>query len=227
MDADDVSLPDRLAMQVDHMLKSDAHGMVGSQISYLIDEKIIPALPFPTDHATIYAAFLARRFPLCHPTILFRVDLARAVGGYRISRYGEDLDFMLRMSEVSRVANTAGILHCQRIHRNSGSFRSSYACSVGQTYALHCLPFRRNGLPEPSFNEFLEQRNGLAGTLAKLADWKEAQATVQYRKHILCRAQGRSIASCSHLAIAALCHLDAVASRLKQTFIQPEENSAS
>ncbi len=215
MDADDISLADRLAVQMDYLQTSPAVGMIGTQIAYLVDERITPALPFPTEHESIRQAFFARRFPLCNPTLLFRTDLAREAWQCRIPGYGEDIDFALRVSEATQVANTRQVLFYQRVHGRSATFRASRSCSTGVNYALHCANLRQKGLPEPSLLEYT-QSGGIIGAHRRLIEWREALATVHYRKYIICRARRLPLRSAFHFGMAALCHPAATVSRIRR-----------
>jgi glycosyltransferase involved in cell wall biosynthesis len=217
MDADDRSLPERLAVQMDLLLGRTSLGVVGSQISYLVDEHITPALSFPTDHADIYEAFLANRHPMCNPTLLFRTALAKSIGGYRIAGYGDDVDFILRLCEITEATNTREILLYQRVHRDSGTFKASRACSLENRYALVCAKLRRHGLPEPDLQAFADgYYKGLAGRFNRSADWLSASAMTHYRRHLIHRARGALLRSAFHIAAAALCHPGGITSRVRR-----------
>lgn len=214
MDADDISTPDRLALQMKLLIESPRIGMVGSQISYLADNRPVPALRFPTEHAGICQALLAGRFPLCNPTLLFRTDIARAMGGYRIAGYGEDLDFVLRFSELAEVSNIDRVLLYQRIHSNSASFRFSRHTTLGQRYAILCAAHRHKALPEPAFEDFLAHYEQTATPFGRALDWMEGWSAVQYRQYILDRARGMRLRAACRFAGAALCRPKAIVSRI-------------
>jgi hypothetical protein len=176
----------------------------------------VPALPFPTRDLQIRSALSCGRSPLCHSTLLFRTELARAAGGYRAKSFGEDIDFVMRLVDSTSAANLEAVLHHQRVHSDSGSFRWSRLMAVGQRYGLHCADLRRRQLPEPAFEEYLTCYNNRRLYLCRGVDYMEAWAAVQYRLHIIDRARGHKLRATSRLALAALCRPKAVLSRVAE-----------
>ena len=86
MDADDVSLPDRLALQVDFLQRHPEIDVLGGQLE-AIDEagRRIGARRYPLWHDQIVAA-MQRYNPLAHPAIMFGRDVVRAAGALSLSR---------------------------------------------------------------------------------------------------------------------------------------------
>ncbi|MGA2433896.1 MAG: glycosyltransferase [Bryobacteraceae bacterium] len=214
MDADDIAHPERLAAQMEFLGRNPQTGMLGTQIAYLVEDRKIPAMDFPAGHDAICRALAAKRCPLCHPALIFNTAIARSIGGYRAEGFGEDIDFMLRFTERARVANLTSILHFQRIHNRSGTFRSSRIMARGQSYALYCAGLRRRNLAEPKFAEYLETMVNRMGFASRAAETIEAWATVQYRKSIIDRAMDRPISAYARLGLLALLRPKAVFSRL-------------
>ena len=100
MDADDVSLPDRLAVQKRFL---DANGdveIVGGQASKIAsDGRVLGFYEKPRTRflAKLYSFFAC---PLIHPTYLMRKDAFNLVGGYRDVDYAEDYDFLIRARQT-------------------------------------------------------------------------------------------------------------------------------
>lgn len=108
MDADDISLPQRLAEQVRFM---DAHPNVvamGSKV-LLVDPYDSPLweIDVKMSHAQIEADLLrGNGWALFHPTAIIRKDALIRVGGYRPEyQWSEDIDLFLRLAEVGKLAN--------------------------------------------------------------------------------------------------------------------------
>jgi hypothetical protein len=105
MDADDVSLPGRFAAQIEFLEANPNIVMVGTQVEFLIRNRVQKALRVPTNHDDIRSRLFVGRAGLCHPSVMFRTGAAIACGGYPVGIIGEDIDFFLRMCEQGTVAN--------------------------------------------------------------------------------------------------------------------------
>ena len=114
MDADDISLPERLEKQL-HYLDATGHDAVGCANSFLSpDGTLRPAARFPAAPAEVRQLLLTGA-AICHPSLVARASLAGALGGYR-ARVGlaYDLDLLIRLSEQGSIGNVA---HCLYIYR--------------------------------------------------------------------------------------------------------------
>jgi GT2 family glycosyltransferase len=82
MDADDVSLPDRLEQQVAYLEAHPSTYMVGS-FAREIDEsgKVLYEKELPTDFSSV-RRFMSRRDPFIHPTVMFRREFFERCGLY-------------------------------------------------------------------------------------------------------------------------------------------------
>lgn len=120
MDADDISLPDRLAKQLDYMERHKDVVVCGSAVSIIgkPDEVWLPPL---TDDAIRAKLF----FESClyHPTVIYRRDIIlRELGGYGPDTVpAEDFDLWMRLSAIPAVqfANLPDVLLRYRYSTNS------------------------------------------------------------------------------------------------------------
>jgi glycosyltransferase involved in cell wall biosynthesis len=126
MDADDVSLPDRLARQVEFMEARPEVVAAGGQI-LVIDEDDDP-IAFganPEEHDELVAMIRRGATPIVHPTAMVRADALRRVGGYdERFRVAQDFDLWLRLSEIGELANLSQVLLVYRSHERSVTGRS-------------------------------------------------------------------------------------------------------
>jgi GT2 family glycosyltransferase len=123
MDADDVSLPDRLARQLSLLASRPEIVCVGGGFD-VIDargrrfDRVLP----PCDHEAIVALALAGRSPICGSNALFRRDAVLSLGGYDEGAvFAEDLDLWLRLAEQGRLANLREVISKVRFHDASQS----------------------------------------------------------------------------------------------------------
>jgi len=120
MDADDVSLPERLARQVDFL---DAHpeiGVLGCAVE-VIDGSGNPSHTrrFAAEHRVLRWR-LCFGNPIMHPTVIMRREVVNRVGGYSSDMlHAEDYDLWRRLSSVTRLANLQDVLLCLRTHEDS------------------------------------------------------------------------------------------------------------
>jgi GT2 family glycosyltransferase len=126
-DADDISLPTRLAKQVDFLDRHPDVALVGTFVRGIDGHgNTMGDLVLPVDHDTIRQV-LFQSYAFISPTFLIRRDALLTVGGYRTEfPVAEDTDLELRISERFRVANLPEMLYLYRrspqsvtIHRSN------------------------------------------------------------------------------------------------------------
>lgn len=122
MDADDVSLPERLRIQAEWLDDHPDHVLVGGLVRYF-DES--GALLDPVDWeglgSPLNSSDINRRLRdhncIFHPTVMFRAEAVRQVGGYRSNYpHNEDYDLWLRLAETGKLENLPFPVLLYRIH---------------------------------------------------------------------------------------------------------------
>lgn len=98
MDADDLALPNRCALQLRRFSEKPALAVVGGQMEEFDDDPDRPyALrPVPETCEEI-RRFARRRQPFNNQTVMFRRSAVNAVGGYGALRRNEDYDLYIRL----------------------------------------------------------------------------------------------------------------------------------
>jgi hypothetical protein len=150
VDADDVSLPNRLFWELEFMESHPEVGVVGGAVE-CIDAagRVLITWGNPTTDREIRSALL-ERCPFWQPTVLMRRDAFAGVGGYRGPfAPAEDYDLWLRISERFRVANLERTVLKYRIHPNQVSVRKVAQQSLGILAAQLAASSRRDRLPDP------------------------------------------------------------------------------
>jgi len=121
MDADDVSLPERLAIQVSRMRVEPDLVALGGGIQYMdAAGRLGRAVPYPSgkavDEALLWGA------PLAHPAVMLRTHAVREAGGYpALFPHAEDYALWLRLRENGRIDNVPQTLLRYRLHGASAS----------------------------------------------------------------------------------------------------------
>lgn len=104
MDGDDISLPDRLKVQVSYLDENLAVDVLGCR-ARLIDANSKVAerrFPYFQTNADIRRV-LPYRNPLLHPALMFRKDVLFSVGGYKYGHTSEDHEMFIRMARNPEV----------------------------------------------------------------------------------------------------------------------------
>ncbi len=110
MDADDISMPDRLEKQMAFLMEHQDIDVVGGSIEEIDDEGnfrnkriIYPAAPEDCRF------FFARRNPLAHPAVLFRRRFFERAGCYYRPEYRQNQDTLLWYDGLMNGCNLANI----------------------------------------------------------------------------------------------------------------------
>lgn len=113
MDADDISHPDRIRLQLQHM-NENSLDLCGSWFVEF-GQGIPRSVRWPVEPESINAALLFQN-PICHPTVLARRDVLEQ-NQYRKSReLSEDYDLFSRLSRSYRLGNCPALLLRYRRH---------------------------------------------------------------------------------------------------------------
>lgn len=106
MDADDVAHPQRLEKQVRFLNENPEIGLVGSEVHYMAHEKNTAGFKRFVKWVNSFHAheeIERSRFveiPIVNPTLLFRKNIYKKIGGCRHGDYPEDYEMLLRYLEA-------------------------------------------------------------------------------------------------------------------------------
>lgn len=154
MDADDVSLPDRLEKQVAYMGAHRECVAVGGQVVAIDpDGDPIKSWNRPVNHEEIDAHHMAGNGAgIFHPAALIRREALERAGGYRADfEPAEDFDLWLRLAEIGRLANLPETVLYYRLHLQSIS-RTRTAQQFERLHAAIAEARRRRTLPAVPVN---------------------------------------------------------------------------
>jgi GT2 family glycosyltransferase len=150
MDADDISIRDRLMWQVDFMEEHPEVGVLGGAVEFIdASERTFFISRYPVGDKEIQVA-LREYCAIWHPTVLMRREIFASTDGYRaFGLDAEDYDLWLRIAERSQIANLKPVLLKYRIHANQVSGSNSKQQRLSALAAQAAAASRRNGNPDP------------------------------------------------------------------------------
>lgn len=150
MDADDVSLPNRLLWEVEFMKQHPEVGVLGGAVEWInAMGKPLMTHQHPLGDRELQAALLTHSV-LWQPTVLIRRDAFTSVGGYRGAfAPAEDYDLWLRIAEHFQIANLEHVVLQYRFHPSQVSMSRRVQQTLGILGAQVSASSRRKGLPDP------------------------------------------------------------------------------
>ncbi len=118
MDCDDISLLNRLAVQVKFMEQHPTIGASGSFYNLLLNGKKA-LVDFPLNKSEM-KSFMIFNSPIAHPTVIIRKSILQKEKLVYRSEYihAEDYDLWSQISAVSDLANVSDVLLNYRVHEN-------------------------------------------------------------------------------------------------------------
>lgn len=151
MDADDISLPERLEKQFDYMQKHPEIAALGCAITNVNEQgQAIGSLVPPVKHEKIYALLRTFGGGILHPTAFMRTIAISEVGGYRDSlRTAQDLDLWLRLSERHALSNLSKAFVCRRKHSDSVRSTRQLDQVIHHVLSVQAAERRSRGMPDP------------------------------------------------------------------------------
>jgi glycosyltransferase involved in cell wall biosynthesis len=219
-DADDISLPTRIELQVAHLDEHPDIGMLGTGLAYVgaTGKPGFPP-PLPSGHPAIRKDLMLGRHAVSNNTLMFRTSVFERTGLFRIGGAGEDWDLFLRMTEETRVANLPQILCYNRMHRGSTNLRQARTVRLRYAHARECAGRRKASLPESDFEDFCE-RESQRPFWTRCADHLDQVSACQYRMALETILGGGAIGGYGRLLLASLLSPHRVAQRISRTLRQ-------
>jgi glycosyltransferase involved in cell wall biosynthesis len=135
MDADDISMPERLVKQVDFLDTHPEVGVLGTGFEILDDcENRDQSVAFPVESGMV-RWHLYFYCPIVHPSVMVRREVYERLGGYDTDichNHSEDYELWHRAKSITELANLPDILLQLRKHDQNKSI-------VNESYALKSI----------------------------------------------------------------------------------------
>ncbi len=155
MDADDISLPQRLEVQVRFLRGNADVAVVGSWFQEIDPTGAVGRVVPPVPCAAAVRAELFVRCPIAHGTVLARRRVLVDVGGYRGDGF-EDYDLWCRIAAAGwKITNLPAVLY--RYRRHDGNLSVVHAaCIAAGAERVRSELWQRLGAPRLGWRETLQ-----------------------------------------------------------------------
>jgi len=158
MDADDISVLERLAWEVEFLDGHPRVGMVGGAVELidasggsLANSVLLSKLSLdrPVEDSELRIALLTY-CPFWQDAVMMRREAFNKVGGYRaVMVQGEDYDLWMRMAEHFELANLKQVVFKYRMHPHQVSVRKRKQQTFCSLSVRASAKLRRSGSPDP------------------------------------------------------------------------------
>lgn len=224
MDADDIALPERFERQLDY-LEKNPDVKVTSCLAYYIDEAGKRSGKTFHDLTTreAYARYMKEGLAMgiLHPGAMMDRELLVAVGGYRQAYFpANDTDLW------GRLADRGALILVQpehlmeyRIHGGSATAQAFETSRLKYQWARDSMRARRNGLQEPTWEEYVDSRRN-APMLTRLNRWRKTNARRLYRQAAQNLLTKKAARAACELAVATLLQPTYTMPRVKGQFLR-------
>ena len=170
LDADDVSEPERLALQLQASTQNPKLVFLGAGLTEIDEDGTLgKSFLYPEQSAQLLNNLVCfKRFPP-HSSAFYRTSVVKKAGGYRTEiKRAEDLDLWLRLSELGELGSLPRCLVRYRKHANQTSnFEGGTPQVIDARVAVVGYWLRQNGISDASrfehpqyqvFREFVTQK---------------------------------------------------------------------
>lgn len=206
--ADDMWYPTKLERQMAFLEQHLDYCILGTWYDYIdINDKVIGTSKEPlTTWEQVEEKYAANKMVVfCHPSIVFRRDVALAVGGFHEEFWPtDDADMWQRMLETGgKACIYPEVLTMYRIHGSSTTFTRMTESNDKRRYTEFCMKLRRGDQREISFDEFLQLRKKRS-CWERFAEAYEDYVFYQYKLAIAAIASNKKGKFLYHSSICAL-----------------------
>jgi len=148
-DADDISLPERIELQVNFLEQNPDYGLVGSNFIKVFGENKEEFSKKSLDNDSLRLE-LSKHSCIQHSCVLFRKTIMDAVDGYNLNiRYLYDRDIYIRVAKIAKIANLPQHLVLINRHENQ-YFNNQFKGFERKMFSLKYgfIAIRELGLPK-------------------------------------------------------------------------------
>lgn len=223
LDADDISLPNRVELQLAFMEANPALGCSSSFIEYISSTgNILGIGKLDIVNQEVFEHYfkIAEHFALFCPAAILRAEVVKREDLRFRGEFwpADDIDLWNRIGEAGwSVLAQPEILVQYRIHGSSAVTSSFVRTRMQYEWLRHCLRARRTGKPEPTRDEFLAIWNS-ASLLVRCNRFRKIQSKGFYRAAGFSFAERRRVKAIGQMMISLSMAPSYAASRIFQQF---------
>ena len=144
------------------------------------------------------------RHGLAHSSLMLRTQTLKNIGGYWSLPLIDDWDMMLRMGEVSKMANIDQVLLHYRVHQDSLNGQSMWRMHRHIRFAIARAKLRQNNDEMISFEQF-EKAMDRRPWGQRFSEQLHVHAMTQYRLGVAELYGGSRLKGAIRLAYSAVC----------------------
>jgi glycosyltransferase involved in cell wall biosynthesis len=138
MDADDISLPERLQKQVEFLDTHPEIGVLGTWIQWIDESSKSSRIIHPPTAPGVIGWFLIFENCVAHPSVMMRADVIKQLGFYNVEAiHAQDYDLWVRANFITRIANIPDTLLQLRVWEGSISSRQAQTQEMIAVNAMH------------------------------------------------------------------------------------------
>ncbi|MGH6946457.1 MAG: glycosyltransferase family 2 protein [Kiloniellales bacterium] len=225
MDADDVSLPQRLERQF-AFVEANPDIALACAYAYNIDDsgKIIAQFRSPLTDRAVVRDRIERNEAIGfhHSAVLMRRDVVQSIGGYREQFDGiEDCDLWNRFAETGHgVLVQPEYLVKYRLHGKSHTISRVRQLTLRRQWLNDCMRHRRRDAAEPSWESFLARRGALPWT-TRLQQERTDLSWILYRQAVSAYLRGSHHSMLTNLSGALLLSPRRISRRVWHRYLEP------
>lgn len=144
IDADDIISPDKLLLQYQFLCENPDIALVGcNNFSIKQNGAIVDKTNYKLSHNEIlHEYYLSNKLPICGSSVMVRDFVIHEIGGYRPyfkNCVGEDIDWILRISDLYKIANISFLGYSYRFNNSSLTRRVHF--SIKQRHIFDIIRF--------------------------------------------------------------------------------------